>query len=29
MACSTAFIEFVCDALAPLGEVRNRKMMGE
>lgn len=29
MACSTAFIEFVCDALAPLGEVRSRKMMGD
>lgn len=28
MACSTAFIEFVCDVLAPLGEVRSRKMMG-
>lgn len=29
MACSTDFIEFVCDALNPLGEVRYRKMMGE
>ena len=29
MACSTDFIEFVCNALAPLGEVRARKMMGE
>lgn len=29
MACSTEFIEFVCDALAPLGEVRSRKMMGD
>lgn len=29
MACSNEFIEFVCDALAPLGEVRSRKMMGE
>ncbi len=29
MACSTAFIEFVCDVLAPLGEVRSRKMMGD
>lgn len=29
MACSTEFIEFVCDVLAPLGEVRSRKMMGE
>lgn len=29
MACSPEFIEFVCAALAPLGEVRSRKMMGE
>jgi len=29
MACSTEFIEFVCDVLAPLGEVRSRKMMGD
>ena len=29
MACSTEFIEFVCDMLAPLGEVRSRKMMGD
>lgn len=29
MACSTDFIQFVCDALAPLGEVRSRKMMGD
>lgn len=29
MACSADFIEFVCEALAPLGEVRARKMMGE
>lgn len=29
MACTTDFIEFVCDALAPLGEVRSRKMMGD
>lgn len=29
MACSTDFIEFVCDVLAPLGEVRSRKMMGD
>lgn len=28
MACSIEFIEYVCDALAPLGEVRSRKMMG-
>lgn len=29
MACSPEFIEFVCAALAPLGEVRSRKMMGD
>lgn len=29
MACSTEFIESVCNILAPLGEVRNRKMMGD
>lgn len=29
MPCSTDFIKFVCDALAPLGEVRTRKMMGD
>lgn len=29
MACSTEFIKFVCEALAPLGDVRSRKMMGE
>ena len=29
MACTPEFIEFVCDALAPLGEVRSRKMMGD
>lgn len=29
MACSTEFIEFVCDALAPLGDVHSRKMMGD
>lgn len=29
MACSYDFIEFVCDTLAPLGEVRYRKMMGD
>lgn len=27
MACSTDFIEFVCDIISPLGEVRYRKMM--
>lgn len=29
MACSAEFIESICDMLAPLGEVRNRKMMGD
>lgn len=29
MACSVDFIEFICDTLAPLGQVRYRKMMGE
>lgn len=29
MACTTEFIEGVCGVLAPLGEVRSRKMMGD
>lgn len=29
MACTSDFIEFICDSLAPLGEVRSRKMMGD
>lgn len=29
MACNTDFIEFVCDILRPLGEIRYRKMMGD
>ena len=29
MACSTDFIESVCNLLAPLGDVRIRKMMGD
>ena len=29
MACTSEFIEFVCDTLAPLGEVRACKMMGD
>ena len=29
MACSSDFIELVFDVLAPLGEVRSRKMMGD
>lgn len=29
MACSTQFIDSICEVLAPLGEVRSRKMMGD
>ncbi len=29
MACSIEFIESICNMLAPLGEVRSRKMMGD
>ena len=29
MACTVDFIEFICTMLAPLGEVRSRKMMGD
>ncbi|MDE5997712.1 MAG: transcriptional regulator [Muribaculaceae bacterium] len=29
MACTTEFIEFICNTLTPLGEVRSRKMMGD
>lgn len=29
MACTSEFIEFVCNELSPLGEVRSRKMMGD
>lgn len=29
MACTKEFIEYVCDILSPLGEVRHRKMMGD
>ena len=29
MACSTDFIEGLCEMLAPLGDVRSRKMMGD
>lgn len=29
MACSSDFIESVCNVLSPLGEVRSRKMMGD
>lgn len=29
MACTTEYIDFICEVLAPLGEVRSRKMMGD
>lgn len=29
MACTIEFIESICNILAPLGEVRSRKMMGD
>ena len=29
MACTTDFIESICNILAPLGEARSRKMMGD
>ncbi len=29
MACNTEYIDFICKVLAPLGEVRSRKMMGD
>lgn len=29
MACSTEYIDFICEVLSPLGEVRYRKMMGD
>ena len=29
MACSQEFIEFVCETLSSLGEVKYRKMMGD
>lgn len=29
MACNTDFIESICSALSPLGEVTSRKMMGD
>ncbi|MDE6296132.1 MAG: TfoX/Sxy family protein [Muribaculaceae bacterium] len=29
MACSSEFIDYVCEILSPLGEVRSRKMMGD
>ena len=29
MACKQEYIDFICEVLAPLGEVRSRKMMGD
>ena len=29
MACNPEFIDFICEVLASLGEVRSRKMMGD
>ncbi len=29
MSCTSEFIEFVCETLRPLGEIRSRKMMGD
>lgn len=29
MACTVEFIEYVCETLRPLGEVRSRRMMGD
>jgi len=29
LACTTEYIDFICEVLAPLGEVRFRKMMGD
>ena len=29
MACTTEYIDFICEVLAPLGGVRSRKMMGD
>lgn len=29
MACSLDFIEFVCEQIAPIGDIRYRKMFGE
>ena len=29
MACNPDYIDFICDVLSPLGEVRYRKMMGD
>ena len=29
MACTKEYIDFICEVLAPLGEVSTRKMMGD
>ena len=29
MACTSEFIEYICDMLAPSGEIHSRKMMGD
>lgn len=29
MSCSAEFIDFICEVISPLGEVRPRKMMGD
>lgn len=29
MACTAEYIDFICEVLAPLGEVRPRRMMGD
>lgn len=29
MACSSEFIDYLCEVLSPLGEVRARKMIGD
>ena len=29
MACTQEYIAYICEVLAPLGEVRSRKMMGD
>lgn len=29
MACTSEYIDFICEVLSPLGDVRSRKMMGD
>lgn len=29
MACTSEFIEYICTTLAPLGDIKSRKMMGD